>query len=148
MALPKITKDNFVWKTKDKESTLDEMDVDYKIIALIHTIKLMNRNHQKYESLRKKKERLNSELELKQKQLNEEISKVKTELTNTTEKLAKIERSSNIALEKTEYFSDMSDVLEESLKKDHKLIVPSTIEDLWAFKRMLKEGIIKPIDDE
>lgn len=39
-----ITRENFLWRTKEKEIPLDEMDVDFKITAFAHALKHANRN--------------------------------------------------------------------------------------------------------
>jgi|SRR5690625_805263 len=51
-----ITKENFVWRTKDKEVTLDEMDIDFKLAALIHSFKLSNTHSEKYHHHQKQAE--------------------------------------------------------------------------------------------
>jgi len=55
-----INRETFVWRTRDKEVTLNEMDADFKLAALVHCLNKANENHSKYESHereRKKHER-------------------------------------------------------------------------------------------
>lgn len=52
-----INKETFRWRTKDKEVTINEMDVDFKLTALTHALNKANNNYaeyQKHERLRNK----------------------------------------------------------------------------------------------
>lgn len=52
-----INRNTFRWRTKDKEVTLDEMDVDFKLVAMKHALSLANENHAKYNNYSKKAEK-------------------------------------------------------------------------------------------
>lgn len=138
-----ITKDNFVWKTKDKEVGLDEMDVNFKLIALIHSIKNISKNYNKYEYYIKKKEQKYKELQEELNALEEEIKSFKQREKRTKSQAEAFSRKSEKLFENVEYFQNLADVLEKSLLEDHALKVPDNIDDLWAFKRMYEKGIIK-----
>ena len=52
-----ITRETFRWRTKDKICTIDQMDVDFKLIALKHCLSHANEHFAKMEKARKQQEK-------------------------------------------------------------------------------------------
>lgn len=59
----KINKDNFVWFNKDRADSLKDMDGDYILTALSHSIGLANRNFEKYNNLLEPYEKMKSKMD-------------------------------------------------------------------------------------
>lgn len=51
-----INRETFRWRTGDKEHELDEMDLDLKLVAYIHSLKKANDNFEKRNKYRRKAE--------------------------------------------------------------------------------------------
>lgn len=138
-----ITKENFVWKMKNKEYSLDQMDASFKLVALIHSIKLTGKSHKQFEHFREKSERTKKTLREKLESITKKIKEYEQEEQQLKQKIEAYQKKSSDFYEKTDYFQQLADVLEESLLEDHSLQVPTEIDDLWSFKRMYENGIIK-----
>ena len=138
-----ITKETFKWKLKDKEVSLDEMDVPFKITALIHTMKLSSKTHRNYEKYKRKKEKEYEQLNQELAYLEKKIQEFKDTEKKRKRKAEMFSKKSKDLFENLEYFGNLADVLETSLLEDHGLRVPDNIDDLWSFKRMYEKGIIK-----
>lgn len=54
MSKTTINKENFVWRTKGKETPLAEMDADFLLAALTHATKHISENYIKHEEAKKK----------------------------------------------------------------------------------------------
>lgn len=143
-----ITKENFVWRTGEKESTLPEMDLDYKLAALLHSIKLSNRNYGKFEHFKKKSKSVYNKLERRLEEIDAQIEKFKEEERILKEKQEKYIEKKNVYKEKTDLFQNYIEVLEESILEDHGIKVPDNIEDVGALRRMIKNGTFEVEEDD
>lgn len=139
--MSEITKDNFVWRTKDKETPLEEMDTQFKIIALIHCLKHMDINHKKHEALIKKSEKITFDIEEEAKELNEKIRLFKEKRKTDVERINKSKERAKKSHYEMEKFSNLVDILKQSISEDG-YNVPEEIQDLWAFKRMIDKDLI------
>lgn len=139
--MSEITKENFTWRTKDKETPLEEMDTSFKIVALIHCLKHMDINHSQHESMKERTLKIRSIVQEEAKQLNAKIKEFNVKKEEVEFKIEKLENKMKRCFSEMDKFSNYGVILENSIKEDG-YAVPETIQDLHAFRRMLDKGLI------
>lgn len=124
-----MDKQTFRWKLKDREVSLEEMDANFKLKALLHCIKLSN----KHDNFKQKKERYITKLVRKKEEHERLLNNIVKEIDHEDKKLDDLNT-------KILTFVEMADILEDSLKQEHGIHPPMDIQDLWAFIKLKEKN--------
>lgn len=135
--------DSNFWKLRNKFYSLEEMDLEFRLAALIHCSNMMEKHSKKYNDAKRKSDELKASIHKQQVELTNRIKQFEKTYKLTESKIDRFESEASESCDQMTSVSDKYDILVESILDKYNINVPENVDDLRALKQLVKSGVIK-----